>query len=247
MNLVVGIPACAKAIDEREYHLTPSRYAIAVMDGVGALPVMIPPMGEAQLGLLDRLDGLLIPGSPSNVHPGHYDGGESETPDRHDLQRDATTLPLIRAAVARGLPVLAICRGIQELNVALGGTLVQRVHERPGTMDHRGGKGPLDIIYGPKHTVAVTGLVARIVGTNEITVNSRHGQAIDRPAPGLVVDAYAPDGTIEAVSFPGAPGFVLGVQWHREWRFSEIPANLALFKAFGDACRARSGNLRKAA
>lgn len=248
MNLVVGIPACAKLIDEREYHQTPSRYAAAVAGGVGALPVMIPPMGAMQVALLDRLDGLLIPGSPSNVHPDQYDGGDSETPDRHDPQRDATVLPLIRAAVARGIPVLAICRGIQELNVALGGTLIQRVHELPGKMDHRGGKGPLDVTYGPKHSVTATGLLARIVGTDAFMVNSRHGQCIDRPAPGLAVEAYAPDGTIEAVSFPDAPGFVLGVQWHPEWRFAEIPANLALFEAFGDACRARAGNnIRKAA
>jgi len=247
MDLVVGIPACAKTIDDREYHLTPSRYAAAVMFGVGALPIMIPPIGEAQVALLDRIDGLLIPGSPSNVHPDQYAGGESETPDRHDAQRDATTLPLIRAAIVRGIPLLAICRGIQELNVALGGTLIQRVHELPGRMDHRGGKGPLDIAYGPKHTVAATGQLARIVGTNEFMVNSRHGQCIDRLAPGLVVEATAPDGTIEAVSYPGAPGFVLGVQWHPEWRFAEIPANLALFEAFGEACRARLGKPRKAA
>ena len=149
MSLVVGIPACAKVIDEREWHLTPSRYATALMDAVGALPIMIPPVGEAQLALLDRIDGLLVPGSPSNVHPDRYQGGDSETPDRHDPKRDSTTLPLIRAAVARGVPVLAICRGIQELNVALGGTLIQRVHDLPGRRDHRGGEGTMDQKYGP--------------------------------------------------------------------------------------------------
>src|ERR1700712_4750296 len=155
MTLVVGIPACAKRLDELAVHQTPARYAAAVLGGVGALPVMIPPMGEMQLGLLDHLDGLLVPGSPSNVHPTHYDGGESETPDYHDMERDHTTLPLIRAAIARGMPVLAICRGIQELNVALGGSLIQRVHERPGRLDHRGGSGSLEQRYGPKHSVTV--------------------------------------------------------------------------------------------
>ncbi len=247
MTPVVGIPACARVIDEREMHLTPARYAVAVMHGVGGIPIMIPPVGEAQLQLLDRIDGLLVPGSPSNVHPDHYDGGASETPEKHDPKRDSTTLPLIRAAVARGIPVLAICRGIQELNVALGGTLIQRVHERPGRMNHRGGEGTLDQKYGPKHKVAVTGELARIVGAHAIVVNSLHGQCIDRPAPGLVVDALAEDGTIEAVSYPGAPGFVLGLQWHPEWRFAEIPASVAIFEAFGAACRARIGNLRKAA
>ncbi len=247
MNLVVGIPACATMVDEREVHLTPARYATAVVRGVGAMPIIIPPMREGQLGLLDRIDGLLVPGSPSNVHPDHYNGGESETPDRHDPERDATTLPLIRAAIARGVPVLAICRGIQELNVALGGTLIQRVHELSGRLDHRGGPGTLDRKYGPKHTIAVTGQLARIVGANEITVNSLHGQAIGRSADGLVVEALAPDGTIEAVSYPAARGFVLGLQWHPEWRFAETPASVAIFRAFGDACRARNSITRKAA
>ena len=247
MTLVVGIPACAKILDEREQHQTPARYADAVVHGMDALPIMIPPMGEVQLGLLDHIDGLLVPGSPSNVHPNHYAGGESQTPDKHDPKRDATSLPLIRAAIARGIPVLAICRGIQELNVALGGTLIQQVHELPGKLDHRGGPGTLDQKYGPKHKIAVTGQLARIVGATEIVVNSLHGQAIDRPAPGLVVDALAPDGTIEAVSYPGAPGFVLGLQWHPEWRFSENPDSVAIFRAFGEACRTRKNVTRKAA
>jgi putative glutamine amidotransferase len=238
MTLVVGIPACAKINDERPVHSTPARYATAVMDGVGALPVMVPPIGDGALALLDRLDGLLVPGSPSNVHPDHYDGGESETPDRHDLERDATTLPLIRAAIARGMPVLAICRGIQELNVALGGTLIQRVHECPGRLDHRGGPGTLDQKYGPKHPVDASGLLARIAGAGSFVVNSLHGQAIDRPADPLVVEAHALDGTIEAVSMPSAQGFVLGLQWHPEWRFAENPQSVRIFHAFGEACRA---------
>jgi putative glutamine amidotransferase len=249
MSLVVGIPACAKLVNEMPMHQTPARYAAAVLGGVEALPVMIPPLGEMQLGLLDHLDGLLIPGSPSNVHPAHYAGGESETPDHHDMERDHTTLPLIRAAVARGLPVLAICRGIQELNVALGGTLIQRVHECPGRLDHRGGPGPLDQRYGPKHWVSVTGQLSRVVGAERLMVNSLHGQAIDRLADGLVVEALAPDGTIEAVrlmpaasdgelsSSTRADPWVLGVQWHPEWRYAENPVSIAIFRAFGDACR----------
>jgi putative glutamine amidotransferase len=247
MSLVVGIPACARVVNEHHVHTTPSRYAAAVMGGAGALPVMIPPVGEAQLTLLDRIDGLLVPGSPSNVHPRHYGIDESETPDRHDLDRDATTLPLIRAAIERGMPVLAICRGIQELNVALGGTLIQRVHEMPGRMDHRGSQGTLDQRYAPRHPVAATGLLARIAGASEFIVNSVHGQAIDRPAPGLVVEAHAPDGTIEAVSMQGARGFMLGVQWHPEWRFAEDKVSVAIFRAFGAACRAWQTSYRKAA
>jgi putative glutamine amidotransferase len=189
------------------------------------------------LGLLDDLAGLLVPGSPSNVHPIHYEGGDSETPDFHDMERDHTTLPLIRAAIAAGIPVLAICRGIQELNVALGGSLFQRVHVRPGMSDHRGGPGPHDTRYGPKHPIAVTGSLARIVGSDTIQVNSLHGQAIDRLGKGLVVEALAPDGTIEAVAMPSAPGWVLGVQWHPEWAFASNPHSVAIFAAFGDACR----------
>jgi putative glutamine amidotransferase len=248
MSIVVGIPACASMRDDRPFHATPARYAEALIGGSNALPVMIPPMGEVQLALLDRIDGLLIPGSPSNVHPSHYGTDESLTPESHDPARDATTLPLIRAAIARGLPVLAICRGIQELNVALGGTLLQNIHDLPGRRDHRGkGEGSIERAYGPKHTVSVTGALARIVGAGTIMVNSLHGQAIDRPGDGLVVEALAEDGTIEAVSAPTAPGFVLGLQWHPEWRYAEHPASVAIFRAFGEACRAHQQGLRKAA
>ena len=235
--MIVGIPACAKTISDMPFHHSPARYGQAVLECVGALPILIPPLGETMLGLLDTLAGLLVPGSPSNVHPSHYQGGESETPDFHDLERDHTTLPLIRAAIARGLPVLAICRGIQELNVALGGSLIQRVHAQPGFSDHRGGPGPHESRYGPKHPITVTGSLARIVGATTIEVNSLHGQAIDRLADGLVVEARAPDGTIEAVAMPSAPGWLLGVQWHPEWAFATNPQSVAIFTAFGDACR----------
>jgi putative glutamine amidotransferase len=212
---------------------------------------MIPPtggiLGDRQPALLDRIDGLLIPGSASNVHPSRYGVAESLTPDKHDPARDATTLPLIRAAIARGVPVLSICRGIQELNVALGGTLLQNVHTLPGRLDHRGGAGPIEKAYGPKHSVAVSGSLARIVGAGSLMVNSVHSQAIDRPGDGLTIEALAEDGTIEAVSAPSAPGFVLGLQWHPEWRYAESPASVAIFKAFGEACLAYRNGLRKAA
>jgi putative glutamine amidotransferase len=247
MTAIVGIPACERSRNEMLWHETPARYAAAVFEAAGALPLMIPPMGKAQVAVLDRLDGLLLPGSPSNVHPSHYDGGESRTPDHHDPARDSTALPLIRAAIARGVPLLAICRGIQELNVALGGTLHQRVHELPGCRDHRAGSGSVEEKYGPKHRVTLSGRLARLVGAHEILVNSLHGQAIDRPAPGLVVEARAMDGTIEAVRADGVAGFAIGVQWHPEWRCAGDPASLALFRAFGDACRAYRSGVRAAA
>jgi putative glutamine amidotransferase len=247
MSLIVGIPACTVEVRGHHQHATPARYGAAVIGGSGAMPILLPPVGEGLLHMLDRIDGLLLSGSPSNVAPACYGVEQDETPEWHDPHRDATTLPLIRTALARGLPVLAICRGIQELNVALGGSLIQRVHERPGRLDHRGGQGTLDVRYGPKHTITATGRLARIVGATEIMVNSLHGQAIDRPGEGLVVEAHAPDGTIEAVSLPGAPGFVLGLQWHPEWRWSELPASVAIFRAFGEACRSRATSYGKAA
>ena len=246
MTLIVGIPACARFRNGHVWHETPARYAAAVEGAAGAIPIMIPPTGEAQVAVLDRIDGLLVPGSPSNVHPGRY-AGESLTPDLHDAARDATTLPLIRAALAKGVPVLAICRGIQELNVALGGTLHQRLHELPNRHDHRSGEGPPERRYGPRHPVRLSGNLAGIVGASEISVNSVHGQAIDRLAPGLVVEAVAPDGTIEAVRVTHARSFAYGVQWHPEWKYLEDPASLALFRAFGEACRAYRQNLWEAA
>ena len=247
MTVVVGIPACERTRNELLWHETPARYAAAVFGAAGALPLMIPPMGPAQLAVLDRLDGLLLPGSPSNVHPRHYEGGESLTPEHHDHQRDATVLPLIRAAIARGVPLLAICRGIQELNVALGGTLHQLVHELDGRRDHRGGSGTVEERYGPKHKVMLSGWLARLIGAGEITVNSLHSQAIERPAPGLVVEARAEDGTIEAVRVETAPGFAIGVQWHPEWGYADNPASLALFRAFGEACRHFRSGMKEAA
>src|SRR6516162_526595 len=247
MHLMVGIPACARLVNGTLRHDAPARYAAAVLGGAGAVPVMIPPMGEASLAVLDRLDGLLLSGSPSNVHPLHYDGGESVTPDQHDLERDATTLRLIPEALARGMPLLAICRGIQELNVALGGTLHQQVHGVAERMDHRPGPGTLEEKYAPRHLVFLSGQLARIVGSTKILVNSLHGQAIDMLAPGLVVEARAPDGTIEAVRVERAAGFALGVQWHPEWNYADDSASLALFRAFGEACAAYRSGLRQAA
>jgi putative glutamine amidotransferase len=244
---IVGIPACAKLVAGILRHDTPARYAEAVLGGAGAVPVMLPPLGEAELAALDRLDGLLVPGSPSNVHPSLYDGGESETPDFHDPARDATTLPMIRATLARGMPVLAICRGLQELNVALGGTLHQRVHLLDGRRDHRGGPGEPEVRYGPKHSVALSGELARMLGASEIVVNSLHGQAIDRLAPGLVVEAVAEDGTIEAVRVASAKGFAFGIQWHPEYAYAANPHSTALFATFGAACRAFAAGLRRAA
>jgi len=237
LTLVVGIPCCTRRLDDELHHATPARYGAALLATIGAVPLLIPPTGEAQIAVLDRLDGVLVSGSPSNVEPHHYGGGISVTPDSHDPARDATTLPLIREAVRRGTPLLAICRGIQELNVALGGTLHQTVHGVPGRGDHRAPEGSNAIAFGKAHAVALSGRLATIMGAQQIQVNSLHGQAIDRLAPGLVAEAVAEDGTIEGVRLETATGFVVGVQFHPEWEPLDDPPSLALFRAFGEACR----------
>ena len=234
---LVGLPACARILNGHLQHATPARYAAALTGGAGVIPVMIPPVGLGTLPVLDRLDGLLLPGSPSNVEPRLYGGTDDETPDDHDPDRDNTALPLIREALARGMPILAICRGIQELNVAMGGTLHQRVHLLDGREDHRG-RGPTKADdYVPRHEIKLEGRLATLFGAARTVVNSVHGQAIDRLAPGLVIEALAPDGTIEAVRAQGQT-FVLGVQWHPEWQYADNADSIRLFAAFGDACRA---------
>jgi putative glutamine amidotransferase len=243
---IVGITACLRPQADSSFHAVQDKYVDAAVLGAGGVPVLIPAIGDRLRieALLDRLDGVLVTGSPSNVDPGHY-GGPPPRPDNEaDPARDATTLPLIRRAIARGVPLLAICRGIQELNVALGGTLHQHVHELPGRRDHRSDKSkPYAGRYDPVHPIALTSggrLQAVMGGAEAIEVNSLHAQGIDRLAPGLVVEALAEDGTIEAVSLPEARGFVLGVQWHPEWRVLENPWSRRLFAAFAVACRARA-------
>jgi putative glutamine amidotransferase len=244
---IVGIPACTKRVDQAHQHATPARYGEALINAAGAIPVLLPPEGPAMLAVLDRLDGLLLSGSPSNVAPDRYGESLDATPDQHDPARDATTLPLITAALERGLPLLCICRGLQELNVALGGTLHQKVHEVPGRMDHRGGEGTREHRFRLKHEVSLTGSLARLLGATTIQVNSLHGQAIDRLAPGLVVEATAPDGTIEAVRVAAATSFAIAVQWHPEWDPLAYPDRQRLFAAFGEACAAYAARPAQAA
>ena len=242
---VIGIPACLALRDDFAFHQVGDKYVDCVVDGAGGLPFLVPALGRRldMEALLDRLDGLLITGSPSNVEPHHY-GGPAPRPDSPcDLARDATTLPLIRRALARGLPLLAICRGLQELNVALGGTLHQQLDEVPGRLDHRSDKSlPPRERYRPAHAVSLTqgGLLEELLEASSIEVNSLHGQGIEELAPGLVVEATAADGTIEAVRVADAQAFALAVQWHPEWRVLDNPTSRRLFAAFGAACRTRA-------
>ena len=242
---LIGIPACVKEVDGLPFHAAGDKYVTAVAHAAGGLPWVIPALGAFYdlADLVARLDGLLVTGSRSNVEP-HLYGGALERPESpNDPARDATTLPLIREALAQGLPIFAICRGLQELNVALGGTLHQQVHLVAGKLDHRMvPDAAYEEAYGPRHAVAIApgGLLHRLLGTTEVQVNSLHWQAIDRLADGLAVEAVAPDGVIEAVSLPGARGFALGVQWHPEYRATENPVSMALFEAFAEAAMARA-------
>lgn len=241
---VIGIPCGVRTVGEHAAHAVVARYVDAVIEGAQALPLLIPALGPRVdvSEWIARLDGLLLTGSPSNVEPHHYGGEPSRPGTLHDPHRDATTLPLIRAAVDADLPVLGICLGIEELNVALGGSLHQRVHEAPGFLDHRAPEGEVERRYAyDAHTVTVApdGLLARLHPDRELIVNSLHSQGIDRLAPALRAEAHAPDGLVEAVSLPGAQ-FVVGIQWHPEYRHADQPLSQALFAAFGAAARARA-------
>jgi putative glutamine amidotransferase len=216
-----------------------------VLDGAEALPLLIPALG-AELALEDLLlqvDGLLLTGSATNVEPQHYRGEPSIPGTLHDPARDATTLPLVKRAVAAGVPVLGVCRGFQEMNVAFGGTLWQRLAEQPGLPGHAEDAGEaLDVQYGPRHAVQLVpgGVLHGIAGSDALQVNSLHHQGVRDLAPGLVVEARAADGLIEAFRVAAAPAFALAVQWHPEWKAMGNAFSRALFAAFGEAARERA-------
>lgn len=240
----VGLPTDHKQIGAHPFLAVGEKYVRAVVDGAGCLPLLVPTL-DPVLPLRDvlaGLDGLLLTGAVSNIEPHHYSDESSYEGNLLDPRRDATNLPLIPLAIEMGVPVLAICRGFQEVNVAFGGTLYQKVHEQPGFMDHRENKDdPLDVQYGPAHDIALVpgGVLAGLAGDTRATVNSLHGQGVRRLGEGLVVEAQAPDGLVEAFRHDGQ-AFMLAVQWHPEWKVRENAFYLATFRAFGDACRARA-------
>jgi putative glutamine amidotransferase len=243
---VIGIPADRRLLgkNHQPYHLAGEKYVTAVLDGAGGLPLLVPAIGrELQLEeLLETLDGLLFMGSPSNVEPRHYRGEPSAEGTLHDPHRDETTLPLIPRAVAAGVPVLGICRGFQEMNVAFGGSLWQKLHEVSGHMDHREDETlPIERQYELAHEVILEpgGQLRRIAGTDRIRVNSLHAQGVRELGRGLAVEARAPDGVVEAFRVESAPQFALAVQWHPEWRAGNNTFSRALFAEFGAACRAK--------
>ena len=240
---LVGVVSDRRRVDSTHYfHLVGEKYLQALVEAAGVYPVGLPSLAEGLdlTDMLGRLDGLFLTGNPSNIEPDRYRGHPSKAGTLHDPERDAAALPLIVAAVEASVPLFAVCRGFQEMNVAFGGTLHQLVHEVPGFHTHKEDPDdPLDVQYGPSHQVSFArgGLLEKITGQLGATVNSLHSQAVDRLADGLSVEATADDGLVEGFVVKGAPAFALGVQWHPEWRVHADEASTAIFRAFGEACR----------
>ncbi|MDQ0511341.1 gamma-glutamyl-gamma-aminobutyrate hydrolase family protein [Ancylobacter amanitiformis] len=260
MRPVIGVISDVKARDGHVVHGVTEKYIYAVARGAQAMPVLIPgtissvdaamaPVRMVVEEVLAAVDAIFLPGSPSNVGPQHYGDAPHEPPLPADPYRDDISLPLIRAALERGVPLFGVCRGFQEMNVALGGTLFQKLYEQPGRFDHREDSS-LDINgqYAPVHEVALEpgGLLESLAGAPTWRVNSLHGQGIARLAPGVTVEARAPDGTIEAFRVPDAPGFNMAIQWHPEWRFWEDRLSSGIFTAFGAAARLHAETRRAA-
>jgi putative glutamine amidotransferase len=241
MRPVILVSACNRMLDGEPTHALGRAYTAAVRLA-GGIPLVVPDADLSQIdALLDVADGVLLTGSPSNVDPRHYGKAVHDERLPLDPSRDAWTLPLARRAIARGVPLFAICRGLQEVNVAFGGTLHQAVHEVAGLDDHRTDEQlPVDAQYAAAHVATPVrgGLLESIVGGEPLAVNSLHGQGIERLADGLRVEAVAPDGLIEACTVVGAKAFALCVQWHPEWNAHRDPVSMRLLTAFGAACEA---------
>ncbi len=242
---VVLVPACNRLVGQHPFYIAGKKYIDAVRLA-GCQPLVVPSAEAGEIdALLDLADGVFLTGSASNVHPSHFGEAVHDTSLPLDAARDDWTLPLIPRALARGIPLFAICRGFQEANVALGGSLHQAVQEVPGQLDHRDAKdAPLEVQYGLAHSVAVlpggvlADLLADVQCDGRVEVNSLHGQGVNKLAQGLRVEAVAPDGLVEAFSVDAASGFNLCVQWHPEWQAASNPVSMRLFRAFGAACAA---------
>jgi len=242
MKPLIGLTADQKYLEQHYWHAVEEHYLTAVIDAMGGIPVIIPALAEQldQQALLQRLDGLVLTGGVSNIEPHRYGRASEQSDCARDPQRDATNFGLIPRAIALGLPILGICRGLQELNVALGGTLHQRVQLIADKMDHREPLvEALEQQYGPAHPVTLQagGILAGLSAQREVVVNSLHGQGIDRLADGLRVEALAADGLIEAVSLPSAAAFTVAVQWHPEWYRYNSPFCRDLLAEFGARCK----------
>lgn len=250
---LVGLPADTYESHGFQFHSIGDKYVRAVAEVALCSPVMIPSMIDAlQIDdLLEHFDGIVMTGAVSNVHPPHYGEQPSAAHEPYDHARDATTLKLIGKVLKKGLPLFCICRGFQELNVVLGGTLETELQQGEGRLDHRApSHHDIDVRYAPAHAINIRpgGLLENILGKRETMVNSIHRQGIKRLAKGLQVEATAPDGIIEAVSVRDATSFAMGTQWHPEFKALTNPDSVRLFTAFGNAVRsyaaARGKSLR---
>ncbi|PTW59434.1 putative glutamine amidotransferase [Breoghania corrubedonensis] len=245
---IVLVSADVRPGDGHEWHAAAATYLEAVITGSDAVPLVLPSLGAAidLDAVLTRVDGVMLTGARSNVHPSLYGGVASAENGPYDPQRDATTLPLARRALELGIPLLAICRGMQELNVALGGTLATEIQSLPGRRDHRAAQSDVqDERYGLAHEIEVEAgsCLAAVLGTapdgGVTRVNSLHRQAVDMLAPDLLADARAEDGTIEAAHPQAAKGWALATQWHPEYWVASDETSKKIFAAFGKAMRAR--------
>lgn len=240
---LIGIPADVREADGYRWHAAAEPYLTAIVTGLGGLPVILPALaGRIDVdALLDRIDGVLLTGSRSNVHPARYGGTPGPDAEPYDTDRDAASFALIAGALRKGVPLMAICRGMQELNVALGGTLHTELHELDDRLDHRAPEAEHQadrFAIRQDVDIVADGTLATVLGAGTLRVNSLHRQGVADLAPGLAVEATAPDGTIEAVRVVGAPGFAIGVQWHPEYWVDSDGPSARLFEAFGEAVRA---------
>lgn len=239
---VIAVTADVRTFDNYQWHCVPDQYVKAAMEGAALTPLMVANLGEAMDfdAILESVNGVLVTGSKTNVHPNLYGKDAAPEFEPYDPARDATTLPLIRAAIRKGVPLLAICRGIQELNVAMGGTLATEIQTQENRMDHRAPESDsAEIRFKIQHPIKIAegSCLADIFGAQSVEVNSLHRQAIETIAPNLEIEAVAPDGTVEAVRVTDAKAFAVGVQWHPEfWVNSDTPSQ-KIFESFGRAVR----------
>ena len=238
---LIGISTCFEKLGAHYYHQAGDKYIAAISNVFNGLPLLIPAIGNKlhRQKLLESLDGILFTGSYSNIEPHHYGGPESDDGTKHDPKRDATMLPLIKDAVDSGVPILAICRGFQEMNVAMGGSLHQKIHRVSDMMDHREDSTlDLDGQYGFAHKISITphGILDQISDDKKPWVNSVHWQGINQLGNGLTVEATSQDGLVESFSVTDSPSFALAVQWHPEWKVMKTPFYKSIFEKFGDAC-----------
>jgi putative glutamine amidotransferase len=254
---IVGIIGNSHLLnDHYPTHAGGAMNSAAVSEVAGCLPLIIPadPRYVSVGELLESCDGFLLTGGRPNVHAEEYGEEHTQAHGDHDRCRDAITLPLIRACVERGQPFFGVCRGFQEVNVAMGGSLYPEIRELPGRMNHRmPPDGTLDEKFAIRHCVRFTegGVFHKVLGAHEVMTNTLHGQGIKRPGERIVIEGHADDGTPEAIYVRGATGFTLSVQWHPEYNATNDPVSRPLFEAFGAAARAwaagKAGRVLKSA